>query len=364
MSENRNNNSRTTVRNLKKTLHATRIWVVILAVVALLLAGHVAWCLMHHMDGEAVLVQHCTVCGQQEADCACAEEFSTLRAQIETLEEDKKLLQSENDFLRTQILEKDTDDDGQCHSKCPVHCPQEEQCLHSSTSWIEGAWEWAPIGTKSTCRKGTCVAEKVCSSCGAVLDTEIRTKVDYTHCFSGEICTDCGYEKPTTVIHTQESTVTPTVEPTSTSTLKPTVTPTVEPTSTSTLKPTITPTECPHSHTQVVTGEWSWVTVGKENTCCKATRTVKTVCADCDKEIATATEAKINSEHEFKKRDCLICGYKKPATSGAGTAEGNVPESNNSWTIEDDSEIPSPVEPTVEEAVSSDETVVEEGTTE
>ena len=360
MSENRNN-SRTTVRNLKKTLHTTRIWVVILIIVALLLAGHVAWCLMHHMDGEAVLVQHCTVCGQQESSCTCAAEFSTLRAQIETLEEDKKLLQSENDFLRTQILEKDTDDDGQCHSACPVHCPQEEQCEHAFYSWVEGAWEWAPIGTKSTCRKGTCVAEKVCSSCGAVLDTEIRTKVDYTHCFGGDtICDDCGYEKPTTVIHTKEPTVDPII-PTATP-----ITPTATPTPTAAPTPTAipTPTECPHSHTQVVTGEWSWVTVGKANTCCKATRTVKTMCADCGKEIATVTETKTNSEHEFKKRDCTICGYKKPATSGAGTAEGNVPESNNSWTIEDDSEIPSPVEPTVEEAVSSDETVVEEGTTE
>ena len=354
MSENRNNNRRNTVRNLKNKVHNRNIWIIILVILALAIFGHVVWCLANHMGGHV-----CPACMLPEQYCNCevvkntlTEERDKLVAENASLIEANAQLTKEIEYLREQnaLLH-----DGECHAFCPVHCPE---CKHEHQSTEEGEKNWFGVGTQNTCRKATYVITTKCDDCGKILDTDEKTEVDNTHNFGGDhVCDDCGYHKTSggdggnggnggskpTVEPTAVPTTAPTAEPTAAPTTAPTAEPTAAPTAEPTAEPTTAPTQCPHKNTKKETIEGNWEKVSTEGTCRKKTITTKVICKDCGVVISTGSETQTDTSHSFNGRTCGDCGYKRPKQEGSGEAEGTVPAPETEWTYEDEGEMPSPV---------------------
>ena len=204
----------------------------LIALVMLALAGHIVWCLMHHMEDH---FQLCTTCYKVEEACICANVRTDLLKEISELEAQLAAVQSgtagsvvtsvticgicgnngdcdckekydeaiaQNNYVNKLL------NSGKCTGLCPEHCVEHETATAT------------PKPTKAPTAKPTATATP----------------------------------KPTKA-PTAKPTVTATPKPTATATAKPTATATAKPTATATAKPTNAPTACPHSSTKKVEGE-------------------------------------------------------------------------------------------------------------
>lgn len=315
---------RTNTRNLRKQIKNRNRAIVVITLIAVLALGHIAWCAITHLHTE----HDCTVCNLPESSCTCLASFNemvTQRAELEAEIESLKL-----------VVEELSTDDGLCHQRCSVHCP--EICEHSSTHSETSDWLWTIVGTKNVCKQGKRVTKVICDQCGKVFSATVEEQTCTEHSFGEDgVCKECGYkkneqatqkpvstpkvdvtEKPTATptvkpTATTKPTVTPTVKPTATPTVKPTATSTAVPTATPTVKPTATPTvePCRHEKTENKESGIIWSIVGAESTCRKGTKTIIVVCKQCGAQISTFEEYVIDDAHTFSNRMCTKCGYTK-----------------------------------------------------
>lgn len=344
----------------------SRRWKIFWILLALLLVGHLIWCLVRHVYatdtchicGLKVTQCECTigndeckVCAKPEQDCTCQAMIQQLMSRVSELESGTTTgeqlqycsvcgLQENSCYCKVQISElkqeianlkaqlelavaNTSNDDGLCHSECPIHC---KTCAHGSTR-VEGYITTIIVGTIDQCNVETYIVRITCNYCGEWLEAEVESILDKDHSFGNDhVCDDCGFD----------NTPTATATPKPNNNNRPTTTPTTTPT------PSVT--ACPHTHTYEREGNVTWIYVGTEDCCGREERVVSTICGSCGKVLSTTTKVvAVYGDHSFDGRTCTKCNFKRKPGSASATADGTMPPPQNEWYYDDDGEAANPV---------------------
>lgn len=300
--------------SMKRRLKAKNRVIVFVVLLAVLMAGHIGWCIVHHVYDSTATTQVCSMCYMEESQCYCPECFSELLAKIDELEREL----AENN-------------DGLCHNACSVHCPDLSVCGHKSLHNEYSEWVWYITGPENGCRFASRTVKAVCDLCCETVNESTESHEITEHEYvNGDSCIYCGYTRSTVVPDVTVTPVSPTVVP--------------EPDAT---EPVDTPasTVCAHTRVGMNRSEVEWTDIASESECRIGKYVVTYSCSDCGVELRTDVLTQVDSQHSFNGRTCLKCGYKKSLGVGSYVEEGELTPPNNSWSYDDDvSEEVNPVE--------------------